>query len=63
MEEVITFFREKESDGIDCISGKTALLERIAPAFPQWKIDSTYMSRCNDIEEITKSNQKNQTAL
>lgn len=31
----------------DCISGKTVLLERIAPAFPQWTVESTYMSRCN----------------
>ncbi len=35
----------------DCISGKTVLLEKIAPAFPQWTIQSTYMSRCNRVED------------
>lgn len=45
--EAIAFFRERTPD---CISAKTVLLERIAPAFPQWKIDSTYMSRCNHVE-------------
>lgn len=35
----------------DCISGKSVLLERIAPAFPQWTIESTYMSRCDCAED------------
>lgn len=51
--EAIAFLSEQEK--VDCISGKTVLLERIAAAFPQWKIDSTYMSRCNDIEDGAES--------
>lgn len=47
-EEAIRFLKQQENP--DCISGKTTLLERIAPAFPQWKIDSTYMSRCDAVE-------------
>ena len=43
-EEAIAFLRRQTPD---CISGKTVLLERIAPAFPQWTLDSTCMSRCN----------------
>lgn len=48
-EEAIAFLKKQRK--VDCVSGKTVLLERVALAFPQWKIDSTYMSRCNDIEE------------
>lgn len=46
-EEAIAFLKEQTPD---CISGKTVLLERIAPAFPQWKVESTYMSRCDRVE-------------
>ncbi len=46
-EEAITFLRGQTPD---CVSGKTALLERIAPAFPQWTLESTYMSRCDQAE-------------
>lgn len=46
-EEAIAFLSEQTPD---CISGKTVLLERIAPAFPQWTLESTYMSRCNQAE-------------
>lgn len=46
-EEAVAFLRGQKPD---CISGKTVLLERIAPAFPQWTLDSTYMSRCNPAE-------------
>ena len=46
-EEAIAFLSKQKPD---CISGKTALLKRIAPAFPQWAIDSTYMSRCDRVE-------------
>lgn len=45
--EAIAFLRGQEPD---CISGKTVLLERIAPAFGQWAIQSTYMSRCDCVE-------------
>ena len=34
-EEAIAFLSGQKPD---CISGKTLLLERIAPAFPQWKL-------------------------
>lgn len=44
--EAIAFFRGRTPE---CISAKTVLLERIAPAFPQWEIDSTYMSRCDPV--------------
>ena len=44
-EEAIAFLSRQTPD---CISGKTALLERIAPAFPEWELESTYMSRCNE---------------
>ena len=47
VEEAIAFLCKQKPD---CISGKTALLRRIAPAFPQWAIDSTYMSRCDHVE-------------
>lgn len=47
-QEAIEFFRGQRPD---CISGKTVLLEKIAPAFPQWTIESTYMSRCNRVED------------
>lgn len=47
-EEAVSFLRGQRPD---CISGKTSLLERIAPAFPQWKIQSTYMSRCDKAED------------
>ena len=47
-QEAIGFFKEQQPD---CISGKTVLLEKIAPAFPQWTIESTYMSRCNCVED------------
>lgn len=47
-QEAIEFFRGQQPD---CISGKTVLLEKIAPAFPQWTIESTYMSRCNRVED------------
>ena len=43
-EEAIAFLSGQKPD---CISGKTLLLERIAPAFPQWKLRTTYMSRCD----------------
>lgn len=46
-EEAFSFLRGQQPD---CISGKTSLLERIAPAFPQWKLQSTYMSRCDKVE-------------
>lgn len=46
--EAIAFFKERTPD---CISAKTVLLKRIAPAFPQWEIDSTYMSRLDRMEE------------
>ncbi len=46
--EAIAFFKGQQPD---CISGKTSLLEKIAPAFPQWTIQSTYMSRCNRVEK------------
>lgn len=41
-EEAIDFLRRQKPD---CISGKKALLEKVAAGFPQWKIESTYMSR------------------
>ncbi len=44
VEEAVRFLKGQAPD---CISGKTVLLEKLAPAFPQWKLDSTYMSRCN----------------
>lgn len=44
-DKAIDFLKKQREP--DCISGKTVLLERIAPAFPQWKINSTYMSRCD----------------
>lgn len=46
-EAAIAFLSTQE---VECISGKTVLLEKIADAFPQWKITSTYMSRCNQIQ-------------
>ena len=46
--EAVEFFKGQRPD---CISGKTSLLEKIAPAFPQWKIQSTYMSRCNRVAD------------
>lgn len=46
-EEAIAFLSRQTPD---CISGKTVLLERIVPAFPQWTLESTYMSRCNRVE-------------
>lgn len=55
-EKAIAFLREQQEP--DCISGKTVLLERIAPAFPQWKIDFTYMSRCDRMEEHVESGGK-----
>lgn len=45
--EAIAFLKGQTPD---CISGKTVLLERIASAFPQWTVESTYMSRCNRTE-------------
>lgn len=50
-EEAIHFLKQQKPD---CISGKKALLERIAAAFPQWKIESTYMSRCDPPEGGTE---------
>lgn len=50
-EEAIHFLRQQKPD---CISGKKTLLERIAVAFPQWKIESTYMSRCDPSEGGTE---------
>lgn len=47
-QEAIEFFKGQRPD---CISGKTVLLEKIAPAFPQWTIQSTYMSRCDRVED------------
>lgn len=46
-EEAIAFLSNQKTD---CIGGKTELLKRIAPAFPQWAIESTYMSRCDHVE-------------
>lgn len=46
-EEAIAFLSGQTPE---CISGKTVLLERIAPAFPQWTLESTFMSRCNRAE-------------
>lgn len=34
---------------VDCISGKTSLLKKLAPFYPQWKLESTYMTRCDVI--------------
>lgn len=48
--EAIAFLRGQEPD---CISGKTVLLERIAPAFPQREIQSTYMSRCDHMTAMS----------
>lgn len=45
--EAIAFFEGQQPD---CISGKTVLLDRIASAFPQWTVQSTYMSRCDRVE-------------
>lgn len=47
-QKAIEFLRGQRPD---CISGKSALLEKIAPAFPQWTIESTYMSRCDRVED------------
>lgn len=41
---VAEFLRQRT---VDCVSGKTNLLEMLAPFFPQWHIQPTYMSRCN----------------
>lgn len=46
-EEATAFLKIQETD---CISGKKELLEKIAPAFPQWTIESTYMSRLDRVE-------------
>ena len=55
-EAAIEFLKKQEKP--DCISGKTVLLKRIAPAFPQWKIDSTYMSRCDCAQGGAKSSRR-----
>lgn len=36
---------------VDCVSGKTSLLRRMEKYFPQFKLDSTYMCRCNSLAE------------
>lgn len=51
-EEAIAFLKKQQK--VDCISGKTVLLEKIAAAFPQWKIESTYMSRLDPPRGGTK---------
>lgn len=58
VEEAIDFLKQQKPDGI---SGKKALLEKVAAAFPQWKIESTYMSRFDlpgDGAEICQEEQK-----
>ena len=45
-EAVAEFLRDRD---VDCISGKTSLLKKIAPFYPQWKLESTYMTRCDVI--------------
>lgn len=34
---------------VDCISGKTELVKQLAPYFKDWEVQSTYMSRLNQI--------------
>ena len=58
VEEAIAFLCKQKPDGIN---GKTALLKRIAPAFPQWAVESTYMSRCDRIESAGKLPDTTQT--
>lgn len=48
-EEAIRFLKTQETD---CISGKTVLLRKIAPAYPELEIQSTFMSRCNQAEQV-----------
>lgn len=49
--EAAGFFRGRE---IDCISGKTVLLRKIAPAFPQWNLEFTDLSRCDRMKGSTE---------
>lgn len=59
-EEAIDFLKQQKPD---CISGKKALLEKIAAAFPQWKIDSTYMSRCDAVGSDAENGQEESEGL
>ena len=47
----IEFFKSQEK--IECISGNTSLLEKISFGFKDWEIQSTYMSRCNQVHKQT----------
>ena len=47
-EEAIQFLKTQNPEGI---SGREELLKRISPAFPQWELQSDFMSRCNRIED------------
>lgn len=46
-EEAVLFLKNQTPE---CISGKTSLLQKIAPMFPQWKLQSTLLSRCGEVE-------------
>lgn len=53
--EVLEFLKGRQ---IDCISGKLSLIQQLEAYFPQYKVEGTYMCRCNrlaiEVPEITK---------
>lgn len=40
---------------VSCLSGKTELISRIAPYFPEKTLESTYMCRCNRIHPCSQT--------
>lgn len=40
-----------QNQPMDCLSGKTSLLERILPYFPDWSLQSDYMCRLTSVSE------------
>lgn len=44
---VADFLQDKT---IDCISGKTSLIQQMQPYFPELTVRSTYISRCNRVK-------------
>lgn len=45
-EKAVDFFRAQNPK---CISGKTVLLNKIAPSLLPWRVESAYMSRCDSV--------------
>lgn len=52
VEPIVAYLKGKT---VDCISGKTSLVQRLAPYYPMYTVTSTYLSRCNHVQKQNRN--------